>query len=66
MQPRRKAIRAGILFIALLIVSGVVLMYRGNDAVFLATEKKDGILTAEQIKLSFDSVGGRLINEAVR
>ncbi len=65
-MAKRKAIRAGILFIALLIISGVVLMYRGNDAVFLATEKKDGILTAEQIKLSFDSVGGRLINEAVR
>lgn len=66
MGSRRKAIRAGILFIALLIISGVVLMYRGNDAVLLATLKKDGILTAEQIKLSFDSVGGRLINEAVR
>ena len=66
MGSRRKAIRVGILFIALLIISGVVLMYRGNDAVFLATQKKDGILTAEQIKLSFDSVGGRLINEAVR
>lgn len=66
MGARRKAIRAGLLFIALLIISGVVLMYRGNDAVFLATQKKDGILTAEQIKLSFDSVGGRLINEAVR
>ncbi len=66
MGSRRKAIRAGILFIALLIVSGVVLMYRGNDAVVLATLKKDGILTAEQVKLSFDSVGGRLINEAVR
>ena len=66
MGARRKAIRAGLLFIALLIISGVVLMYRGNDAVFLATQKKDGILTAEQIKLSFNSVGGRLINEAVR
>ena len=66
MGARRKAIRAGIFFIALLIISGVILMYRGNDAVFLATQKKDGILTAEQIKLSFDSVGGRLINEAVR
>ena len=29
MQPRRKAIRAVILFIALMIISGVVLMYRG-------------------------------------
>ena len=66
MQPKQKAARVGIIFIVLLIVSGVVLMYRGNDAVFLATEKKDAILTAEQIKLSFDSVGGRLINEAVK
>ncbi|MBR3747851.1 MAG: biotin/lipoyl-binding protein [Selenomonadaceae bacterium] len=66
MQSRRKAMRAGIFFIVLLIISGVVLMYRGNDAVFLATQKKDGILTAEQVKLSFDSVGGRLINENVR
>ncbi|MBQ9477968.1 MAG: biotin/lipoyl-binding protein, partial [Selenomonadaceae bacterium] len=60
-----KAARLGIIFIALLIVSGVVLMYKGNDAVVLATEKKEGILTAEQIKLAFDSVSGRMINEAV-
>lgn len=66
MGARRKAMRAGILFIALLVISGVVLMYRGNDAVVLATQKKDAILTAEQVKLSFNSVGGRLINEAVR
>lgn len=66
MQPNQKAARVGIIFIVLLIVSGIVLMYRGNDAVILATEKKDAILTAEQIKLSFDSVGGRLINEAVK
>ena len=66
MQPNQKAARVGIVFIVILIVSGIVLMYRGNDAVVLATEKKDAILTAEQIKLSFDSVGGRLINEAVQ
>lgn len=61
-----KANRAGIIFILILIVSGVVLMYRGNDATILAVEKKEGILTAEQIKLSFDSVSGRMINEAVK
>ena len=60
-----KAARVGIVFIALLIISGVVLMYRGNDAVVLATEKKEGLLTAEQIKLAFDSVSGRMIDEAV-
>lgn len=66
MQPKVKAARVGIIFIVILIVSGIVLMYRGNDAVFLATERKDAILTAEQIKLAFDSVGGRMINEAVK
>ncbi len=63
---KNKAARGGMVFIALLIISGIILMYRGNDAVFLGAEIKEGILTAEQIKLSFDSVGGRLINEAVR
>ena len=66
MNPRKKAQKAGKLLIILFIVSGLVLMYTGNDATILAVEKKDGILTAEQIKLAFDSVGGRMINEAVR
>ena len=60
-----KAKRVGIIFIVLMIVSGLVLMYRGNDAVVLATQKKEGILIAEQVKLAFDSVSGRMINEAV-
>lgn len=66
MSAKSKASKVGIIFIALLILSGLVLMYRGNDAVVLATEKKEGILTAEQIKLSFDSVGGRMIKELVK
>ncbi|MBQ1890579.1 MAG: HlyD family efflux transporter periplasmic adaptor subunit [Selenomonas sp.] len=65
MNTKEKAKRTGILFIALLIIGGLVLMYTGNDALVLATEKKEGILTAEQVKLSFDSVGGRLVKEAV-
>ena len=60
-----RAKKVGIIFIMLMIVSGMVLMYRGNDAVVLATQKKEGILTAEQVKLAFDSVSGRMINEAV-
>lgn len=66
MNAKSKANRAGIIFILLLIVSGVVLMYRGNDATILAMEKKEGIFTAEQIKLAFDSVGGRMVTEAVK
>ena len=60
-----RAKKVGIIFILLMIVSGLVLMYQGNDAVVLATQKKEGILTAEQVKLAFDSVSGRMINEAV-
>ena len=66
MNSRKKAQKVGVVFIILLIVSGLVLMYTGNDAIILAVEKKDSILTAEQIKLAFDSVGGRMINEAVK
>lgn len=62
----KKAARVGVVFLVLLILSGIVLMYRGNDAVVMATEIKEGILTAEQVKLSFDSVGGRMIDEAVK
>lgn len=66
MDAKQKAKKTGFILIVVFIVSGIVLMYKGNDATILAGEKKDGILTAEQIKLSFDSVGGRMINEAVK
>ena len=66
MNKKQKATRVGVVFIALLIIGGLVLMYKGNDALALATEKKEGILTAEQVKMSFDSVSGRLLNEAVK
>ncbi|WP_311650481.1 HlyD family secretion protein [Selenomonas artemidis] len=66
MDPKAKAKRVGIAFIVLFIVAGLVLMYTGSDAVVLATRQKEGILTAEQVKMSFDSVSGRLVREAVR
>ena len=66
MNPKQKAERVGILFLALLIVGGLVLLYRGNDAVALGVEKKEGILTAEQVKMSFDSVSGRLLRQVVK
>ena len=66
MDPKSKAKRVGIAFIALFIVAGLVLMYTGNDAVVLAVRQKEGILTAEQVKMSFDSVSGRLVREAVQ
>ena len=66
MSPQEKAKKVGIIFIALLIIGGLVLTYTGNDAVVMGREKKEGILTAEQVKLSFDSVKGRLIKENVK
>lgn len=66
MGSKEKAQRIGIVFIALLVLGGLALMYTGNDAVVQGAEKKEGILTAEQVKMSFDSVSGRLIKEAVK
>ena len=66
MSPEEKAKKVGLIFILLLIIGGFVLMYTGNDAVVMGREKKEGILTAEQIKISFDSVKGRLVKEAVK
>ena len=66
MNAKQKAERTGIIFLVLLIVSGAVLLYRGNDAVALGVAKKEGILTAEQVKMSFDSVSGRLVHQAVQ
>ena len=66
MNPKQKAERTGIIFLVLLIVSGAALLYRGNDAVALGVAKKEGILTAEQVKMSFDSVSGRLLHQAVQ
>ena len=63
MNAKQKAERTGIIFLVLLIVSGAVLLYRGNDAVALGVAKKEGILTAEQVKMSFDSVSGRLLHQ---
>ena len=66
MNSNEKAKRVGIVFIALLIIGGLALMYTGNDAIVQGASKKEGILTAEQVKMSFDSVSGRLVKENVK
>ncbi|MGL5515004.1 MAG: HlyD family secretion protein, partial [Sporomusa sp.] len=65
MNVEQKAVRVGIVFLALLLLGGTVLVFAGRDAVTLALEKKEGILSAEQIKIAFENIGGRLVNEAV-
>ena len=66
MNMKSKPMKVAMVFIALLVISGVLLLYKGYDPVAQAKERKDGILTAEQVKVAFDSVGGRLIKEAVK
>lgn len=58
--------RICIVIVALFLIGGGLLMMRGNDAVTLAAEQKDGILTAEQINVSFEKVGGRLVKTLVQ
>ncbi len=66
MKVNTKAQKVFVTFIALLIVSGLALLYHGYDPVAQAKVRKDGVLTAEQVKVSFDSVSGRLLTEAVK
>lgn len=66
MKWNNRPVRMGLLCAAVIAVCGGALMYTGNDAVVMAKAKKDGILTAEQVKVSFDTVSGRLIREAVK
>ena len=66
MDLSNKTTKIGIGLLALLLIAGLTLFYSGSDAVAVALEKKEGILTAEQVKVAFDSVGGRMVNEAVQ
>jgi len=66
MKAKTRPQKVFITFIILLVLSSLVLLYQGFDPVAQAKVRKDGILTAEQVKVSFDSVSGRLIREAVK
>lgn len=66
MNMHSKPVKIGLFFLGLIAVCGLVLLFKGNDAVAMAKEKRDGIVTAEQIKVSFDSVSGRLLKENVK
>lgn len=66
LTEKEKMLRLGIVFLGILFVGGIVLGFAGHDAVTLSLEKKEGILSAEQVKLAFENVGGRLVKEAVQ
>lgn len=63
---KNKTLQIGSVLLVLLIVGGLLLVLKGHDAVALAIEKKAGVLTAEEVKLSFENVGGRLVGELVK
>ena len=66
MELQTRVRNFGLIFVAIILVTGLVLMYKGNDPIALGVENKEGILTAEQVKVSFDYVGGRMISENVQ
>jgi len=58
---------AGLLVLILILGLGGALLYsNGQDAVSISAEKKDSLLTAEQINVSFQQVGGRVTNVPVQ
>src|SRR5574344_510388 len=66
MSIRQRAMKMGIILLVLLVVAGLCLLFTGHDAVVQAMKIKSGILTAEQVKVSFNSVSGKLQKEAVQ
>lgn len=56
---KRNILIGGILVLALGL-GGALLMHSGKDAVSAATEEKGSILTAEQVNVSFQGVGGKV------
>ena len=66
MSIRQRAMKMGIILLVLLVVAGLWLLFTGHDAVVQAMKIKSGILTAEQVKVSFNSVSGKLQKEAVQ
>ncbi|HWR37857.1 MAG TPA: biotin/lipoyl-binding protein [Patescibacteria group bacterium] len=66
MNLKQKSIRMGVVFLLLLFIGGLLLVFAGHDAVTMAAKKKEGILTAEQVKIAFENIGGRLVSEQVK
>lgn len=53
------------LLIAALAVGGALLMFQGRDAVTLAANEKQSILTADTVNVSFQGVGGKVVSVEV-
>lgn len=62
---KRNLILAGVLGISL-VVGGVMLATNGKDAISVAATQKESVLTAEQVNVSFQQVGGRVTHVVVQ
>lgn len=62
---KRNLVLAGVLVICL-IGGGLLLNTNGTDAVSVAATQKESILTAEQVNVSFQQVGGRVTQVEVQ
>ncbi|WP_289142567.1 HlyD family secretion protein [uncultured Brevibacillus sp.] len=62
---KRNLVFAGVLVICL-IGGGFLLTTNGKDAVSVAAKQKESILTAEQVNISFQQVGGRVTQVEVQ
>ena len=54
-----------LLLIIALAIGGAFLMFRGGDAVTMATTEKNSLLTADTVNAAFQGVGGRVVSLAV-
>ncbi|MBP2654805.1 MAG: putative HlyD family secretion protein, partial [Firmicutes bacterium] len=66
MDLKKKTVIVGLIFFVLFFVGGILLVLKGHDAVALAIDKKAGILTAEEVKLAFENIGGRLVTKEIQ
>lgn len=66
MESRKQYMSWGRIFLFILVAGGLVLTFLGNDAISMSRRQKEGILTAEQVNLAFQDIGGRLILENVK
>ena len=66
MSIRQRAMKMGIILLVLLVVAGLCLLFTGVTMPWSRHENKSGILTAEQVKVSFNSVSGKAAKEAVQ
>lgn len=63
---KRKQMIAILLIAIAFLLGGILLSLDGNDAVTAASEKNDSLLAADQINVSFQQVGGKVVSVAVQ